>query len=353
MRGNSPRLYPGALVWCLKKPGLDLRMKVEQWLAWKSVSLEVKDGSLGTEITSEDREELKFKTLEAEDAARNAVWASYSYAILLQRQKHEQDTLKVIDLGVGHSSASESFCRRVLTALRSEGLLENGVGGGYLERNWPEVFRQSGAWPLDGLRKSFMDGSLTRLVNPDHVLRPKIRELVTRGEFGLGAVAKEDGQYEILWYKQDVDPDDIVFEPAMFLLKRDTAAALRKKAEEEQHHAPDAAESSDAPGGPATTVADSGALPTPPEDRTGTTTTPVAAAHTEKKNIRLVGAVQPEVWNKLGTRLIPILRKGAGVNFNVDLSTSIRATDAAHLVSELKQTLTDLGLKDKVRVEDS
>ena len=353
MRGNSSRLYPGALVWCLKKPGLDLRMKVEQWLAWKSVSLEVKDGSLGTEITSEDREELKFKTLEAEDAARNAVWASYSYAILLQRQKHEQNTLKVIDLGVGHSSASESFCRRVLTALRSEGLLENGVGGGYLERNWPEVFRQSGAWPLDGLRKSFMDGSLTRLVNPDHVLRPKIRELVTRGEFGLGAVAKEDGQYEILWYKQDVDPDDIVFEPAMFLLKRDTAAALRKKAEAEQHHAPDAAESSDAPGGPATTVADSGALPTPPEDRPGTTTTPVAAAHTEKKNIRLVGAVQPEVWNKLGTRLIPILRKGEGVNFNVDLSTSIRATDAAHLVSELKQTLTDLGLKDKVRVEDS
>src|SRR5437667_11990619 len=34
-RGKSPRLYPGALVWCLKKPGRDLREKVEQWLAWK------------------------------------------------------------------------------------------------------------------------------------------------------------------------------------------------------------------------------------------------------------------------------------------------------------------------------
>ena len=28
-RGKSPRLYPGALVWCLKKPGRDLRDKVE------------------------------------------------------------------------------------------------------------------------------------------------------------------------------------------------------------------------------------------------------------------------------------------------------------------------------------
>jgi hypothetical protein len=37
-RGKSPRLYPGALVWCLKKPGRDLRDKVELGLAWKRVA---------------------------------------------------------------------------------------------------------------------------------------------------------------------------------------------------------------------------------------------------------------------------------------------------------------------------
>ena len=37
-RGKSPRLYPGALVWCLKKPGRDLRDKVEMALAWKRVA---------------------------------------------------------------------------------------------------------------------------------------------------------------------------------------------------------------------------------------------------------------------------------------------------------------------------
>src|SRR3990167_8480413 len=36
-RGKSPRLYPGSLVWCLKKPGRDLRDKVELSLAWKRV----------------------------------------------------------------------------------------------------------------------------------------------------------------------------------------------------------------------------------------------------------------------------------------------------------------------------
>ena len=31
-------VYPGALVWCLKKPGRDLRDKVELMLAWKRVA---------------------------------------------------------------------------------------------------------------------------------------------------------------------------------------------------------------------------------------------------------------------------------------------------------------------------
>ena len=32
-RGESPRLYPGSLVWCIKKPGRELREKIEIWLA--------------------------------------------------------------------------------------------------------------------------------------------------------------------------------------------------------------------------------------------------------------------------------------------------------------------------------
>src|SRR5262249_48095378 len=34
-RGKSSRLYPGALVWCVRKPGRDLRDKVEMPLAWR------------------------------------------------------------------------------------------------------------------------------------------------------------------------------------------------------------------------------------------------------------------------------------------------------------------------------
>src|ERR1700674_5197658 len=37
-RGSSPRLYPGSLIWCIRKPGRELRNKVEILLAWRNVN---------------------------------------------------------------------------------------------------------------------------------------------------------------------------------------------------------------------------------------------------------------------------------------------------------------------------
>ena len=43
-RGQSPRLYPGSLVWCAKKSGRELRDRVALWLAWQRVAHEVAEG---------------------------------------------------------------------------------------------------------------------------------------------------------------------------------------------------------------------------------------------------------------------------------------------------------------------
>src|SRR2546425_1694620 len=104
-RGKSPRLYPGALVWCLKKPGRDLRDKVELGLAWKRVAREVAEGTLGGEFDRSDRADLQSKAKDAEEAARDEVWGGYRFAVVADGQ--EPDGLKVIDLGAGHSSGTE------------------------------------------------------------------------------------------------------------------------------------------------------------------------------------------------------------------------------------------------------
>ena len=82
---------------------------------------------------------------------------------------------KVVDLGAGHSSAQETLCGRVIQALKSSALLNESVGAGYLDRNWPPALKESGAWPFPVLRQSFLNGSLTRLLDPDAVLKGENR----------------------------------------------------------------------------------------------------------------------------------------------------------------------------------
>ncbi len=208
--GKSPRLYPGSLVWCIKKPGRDLREKVELWLAWKRVAREVADGTLGGDFDRTDRADLQAKVKAAEDAAKDEVSGGYRFAVIADHQ--EADGLKTIDFGAGHSSGGETLCGRVIAALKSAALLNESVGAGYIDRNWPPALKESGAWPLASLRQSFLNGSLTRLLDPDMTLRGKIVEFVGRGDFGLASGQKADGTYERVWFEEPISPDEVAFE---------------------------------------------------------------------------------------------------------------------------------------------
>jgi len=134
----------------------------------------------------------------------------------------------VIDLGAGHSSSGETLCGRVIGALKSEALLNESVGAGYIERNWPPALKTAGAWPLASLRQSFLNGSLTRLVDPDSILKGKIVEFVGRGEFGLASGRKPDGNYERVWFQELLAPDEVAFETGVFLLLLDGWNRSRK-----------------------------------------------------------------------------------------------------------------------------
>ena len=332
-RGKSPRLYPGALVWCLKKPGRDLREKVELWLAWKRVAREVADGTLGGEFDKSDRAELQSRVKDGEDITKDEVWGGYRFAIVADGQ--EPDGLKVIDLGAGHSSSGGTLCGRVISALKSEALLNESVGAGYIERNWPPALKESGAWPLASLRQSFLNGSLTRLVDPDATLRNKVVEFVGHGDFGLASGRKADGNYERVWFQELMAPDEVAFEAGVFLLRKVAAEALKAGAPLER---------------PSTSE------PKPGLDRVVSPETDIAhqpepAQGVQTKTIRLVGSVPPEVWNRLGTRILPKLRSGSDLRVGVDFSVTVNAESAASLVSELRQVLQELGLRESVLLE--
>ena len=338
-RGAAPRLYPGALVWCAKRPGRGLRDKVELWLAWRRVAHEVAEGVLGAGFDRAERDEVQARTREAKDAARDEVWASYRIVAL--SDSRAAGGLKVIDLGAGHAGASETLGGRIVAALKAEALLNDTVGAGYIERHWPPALKEGGAWPLTGLRQSFLDGSLTRLADPDTALRRKIVEFVRTGAFGLASGAGKGGGYERLWFAEPVEPEEAAFEASVFLLTRARAAALRAPP---TPPAPDP----ERPPRPLPDTEPPKAGPAP-----GPARGPAPGADQHEMTLRLSGAVPPEMWNRLGTRVLPRLRSGADLSIGVDISVNVGAASAGATEAELRRILKDLGLEDRVRVGSS
>lgn len=145
-RGESDRLYPGSLVWCFKKSGRDFRENVELWLAWKRVKKEISDGTLGADYDKADHVEIAANVKEAEEAAKDEVWGGYRFVVLADNK--EPDGLKTIDLGAGHASGAETLCGRVITALKSQALLNESVGAGYIDRNWPPALKKTEHGPF-------------------------------------------------------------------------------------------------------------------------------------------------------------------------------------------------------------
>ena len=330
-RGKSPRLYPGSLVWCIRKPGRELREKVELWLAWKRVEREVAEGTLGADFDRTDRSEIHSKVTDAEEAAKDEVWGGYRFVVISDNQG--VNGLKVIDLGAGHSSSGETLCGRIITALKSQALLNESVGAGYIDRNWPPALKESGAWPLMSLRQSFLNGSLTRLLDPDSILRFKIVEFVGRGDFGLASGQKPDGTYERVWYKELIAPEEVSFESGVFLLNKGKAAAIKT-------------------GGAPVIV-------TPAEPQPEPILQPIPGPGAEPeigtrtRTLHLSGTVPPELWNRLGTKILPKLKSGAELRVCVDFRVTLNAALVSNMKSELRVILDELGLSDKVQIEES
>jgi len=335
-RGKSARLYPGSLVWCVRKAGRDLREKVELWLAWRRVQREVREGLLGADFERADRGEIEVSVSDAEEAAKDEVWAGYRFVALSDAQ--ESGGLKVVDLGAGHASASETLCGRIIAALKAEALLNESVGAGYIDRNWPPAFKDTGAWPLKGLRQSFLNGSLTRLLDPDLTLRAKIVEFVRRGDFGLASGPTGGGGYERIWFYESIGPDEVAFDEGVFLLTKSKAQQLKVKT------------------GP---VGARSVAPEPvPSYSTATTLTLtepelVATGGPRTTTLRVVGQIPPELWNRLGTKLLPKLRVGTDLKVGVDFTVTLNYESAKQLRQELQQTLRDLGAERDIRIEEA
>jgi len=329
-RGKSARLYPASIIWCLRKPGRELRERVEQWLAWQRVQKEISEGTLGGEFEVSELRAVAGKVRDADEEARDEVWASYRFIAFADPKS--PDGLRCVDLGAGHSSGARSLCDRVLGALKSNALLNESPGAAYLERRWPEAFKASGAWPIKSLRQAFLDGSLERLINPDEYLKRKIPEFVARGDFGLASGEQPAGGYQRIWFNESISPEEVSFDADVYLLKKEKAKLLRPGLPVEE-----------APSQPPASIAEE-------PERPSETTQPVTAA-AGARSIVLTGVIPPELWTKVGIRLIPKLRSNAQPTLGINFALELDSAQAPNLIREIQQALADLDLTEKIKIQ--
>ena len=71
----------------------------------------------------------------------------------------------------------------------------------------------------------------------------------------------------------------------------------------------------------------------------------------EKTILRLAGTVPPELWNRLGTKVLPKLRSGDDLRVGIEFSVSVSSQFARNMEAELQQVLDELGLSNTIRVQ--
>ena len=147
---------------------------------------------------------------------------------------------------------------------------------------------------------------------------------------------KPDGSYERVWFEELVAPDEVAFDAGVFLLRKDSAKALKLGAPPKPVSGP-----SPQPGPEPFTAPE---LPLTPG--------PVPALGATTKTLRLVGTVPPEIWNRLGTKILPKLRSGSDLRIGLEFTVTVKADAAGSLAAELQQILQELGLGEAVRVEE-
>lgn len=159
--------------------------------------------------------------------------------------------------------------------------------------------------------------------------------LLPKGDFGLASDQRADGTYERIWFQELISSDEVAFENGVFLLTKVKAKALKGTGKPEPR-------------------AETGPIPKLKPEREKE---PDQERREEKEpttqtnTLRLQGIIPPEIWNRLGTKVIPKLKSAGNLEVKVDFSVNLDTNLAKGLQTDLIQILEELGLSGKLNID--
>jgi hypothetical protein len=343
--GSSSRTFKSALIWVVAEDPSTLRDEARKLLAWKEI-----EGDAGElKLDEVQQRQLVENGKRAERDLKEAVWRTYKNVFLLA----EDNSLRKIDLGLVHSSAANSLVELILSRLKQEDIVVEGVSPNFLTRYWPPALPE---WSTKSVRDTFYASpKFPRLLKPDAV-----KETISRG-LDAGTIAyvgkSSNGGYEPFVYKRSLGAADIEFADDVYLIVKERAEEYVAKKAAPPIDPPVGGGSNSATTGSAGTG--SGGIPpvVPPGGSSGTGTAGTAGGQSEPPpgseilGFSWMGEVSPQKWMNFYTKVLSRFATGGGLKLTVTVDVAPPGGTTVSKAEETKVALRELGLPENVEVK--
>lgn len=321
--GQSSRCFKSALIFSIPDAAAPLREEARKVLAWEALDEEAPSMKLDDGQVRQLDESLK----RAKRDMKESVWRTYKTIALLGKDGN----IRMVDLGLVHSSAAADLTTLILNRLRQDGDVETGISPSFLNRNWPPALAE---WSTKSVRDAFFASPLfPRLLSVD-----ALRETICRG-VGNGLLAyvgkAPNGEYRPFYFNQALMSGDIEFSDEVFIIPKEAAEKYLagKKAA-------------------ATTGVDPKPPVMPPVDPTtgGKAGDPPVSPVNPKAiaSITWRGTVAPQKWMNFYSKVLAKFISGGGVTLTVEFKVSPPDGLSPQKVDETKSALRELGLIDNL-----
>ncbi len=326
--GTSGRTFKSALIFTVPQNAMQIREDARRLLAWEEIQIELPEINVDDAQRSQLIESIK----KAQRDLKETVWRTYKNVMLLGKDNQ----IRTIDLGLVHSSASESLIQFIVNQLRQVDEIQSGISPNFLMRNWSPAFKE---WSTRAIRDAFYASPVfPRLLNAE-----AIKQTVVRGvQDGLLAYVGKgrDGKYVPFFFERSVDPSEVEISDETFIVTRETALAYREAQAKPAIGEPAVNDGGQPPGTPGPTGPDSPSSPTPE--------LPIKPkpATSGLRALRWSGEVPSQKWMNFYTRVLSKFATGTGLRVTVKIEIAPEGGVSEQKVEETRSALRELGLND-------
>ena len=309
-----------------------LREDARRLLAWEEIEEELP----GINVDETQRHQLTETIKKTQRDLRENVWRSYKNILLLGKDNQ----VRVVDLGLVHSSAAESLVQFIINHLRQADEIQSGISPNFLVRNWPPAFKE---WSTRAARDAFYASPLfPRLLNPE-TIKDTIARGVSNGQ--LGYVGKLPGErYRPFNFGRTLDASDVEISDEMFIITAETAEAYRQQQTQGRavEDAPSQLPGADTGASPGLEEASPAVPGLFPDGALG------GQASSGSSGVGWRGEVPAQKWMNFYTRALTKLGIDEGLKLTVSVEYKSESGTSKQKVDDVKSALRELGLNDRL-----